>query len=423
MSKTVPSGKNQIFEYLAKDGPNRKIEGVVEAVSEAAAVDQISKMGYVPLRITLRNVAPNRAKLAKAPKSPSSRPGIKLSFSLGKERCLIAFTRHLSGFLKSGVPILRALSILQRQEKNAQFRRILSTIHDDIKDGKRMSAVLSRYPTWFSEIYVAMIRAGEESSTLESSLNVLATYLKKQSQTKKVIRQAMAYPMLLMIAGFSTVLFIISYVVPKLTVLFESMGKELPFITRVIIHCGSFTQTFWPIILLVIGFSVFVLPKRIKGRIGGAFWDSLKLKVPYLGPLIFRSDFARFSRTMQMTLTNGIPFVQALDTAGPTIKNTHLRSMIQKVRENVHKGSRIGECLSKHSIVPSYVSDMIAIGEESGNLVDVLGEIAETYEQDVDEGIRLMTTLLEPLMILLVGGIVGVIVLSMLLPIFDMDVI
>jgi len=340
----------------------------------------------------------------------------------GREKKLVLFSRHLSGFLRSRVPILRAIEILERQEREASFKRILRSIRKDLKEGRPLSGAMERYPKRFPPMYTAMVRAGEHGSALEKTLCVLGDYLKRHERAQSLIRQALVYPAILLLAGAATVMFIVSVVVPRLTLLFEGMGKDLPWSTEIVISIGRFMRYGWPIVLAVLVFCFVLVPMALSRRLGPAAWDSFKMKLPMFGPLLFRADVSRFCRSLKVSLANGISFLQALDVAIPTLMLGNLRERMRGARASVEKGARFGSSLARCREFPPFVTDMISVGEESGNLEEVLEEIAGVYEEEAEDRLKFITTVLEPALILCVGLIVGFIAVSMLLPIFEMDV-
>jgi general secretion pathway protein F len=412
------------FEYLAKDGPSRQVQGTIEAASETEAIDRISRKGYLPVRVWLRSsasaVRPSAASGTGAQTAPAARWGAGRG---RRDKQVVAFSRHLSAFLKNQIPVLKALEIIRDETQDPAFRAVLAELHRDLKEGRTLSAAIEKHPQYFSQVYVAMVRSGENGSVLQETLLILSEYLKKQERLRGTVRQALIYPLFLLGAGLLTVLFILTFVVPRLTLLFENIGQTLPLPTRIVIAAGNVMRYGWPAVLLLVYGAVVWLPKRVRSSMGDAEWDRMRAGWPIVGPLLFKSELARFCRALHMSMSNGVPFLQGLEVATPIVNLAHLRAAFQDAAARVRTGAFFGQSLRQTAVFPALVTDMIAVGEESGNLQDLLAEIAQVYEEEVEDHIRIFTSLLEPAMIVIVGAVVGFVVLSMLMPIFEMDVL
>lgn len=410
------------FEYLAKDGPSRQVQGTVEAANETEAIDRISQKGFLPVRVWAKTESSNARPAARVrragPESPVFRAGRGT-----RDKQVIAFSRHLSAFLKNQIPVLKALEIIRDETQDARFRSVLSDLHRDLKEGRTLSAAIEKHPAYFSQVYVAMVRSGEHGSVLQETLMILSDYLKKHERMRNVVRQALIYPLFLLSAGLLTVLFILVFVVPKLTLLFENIGQQLPLPTRIVIAVGDGMKYGWPVVIfLAYGVAVW-LPRRMRSGMGDEAWDRMRTGWPAVGPLLLKSEIARFCRALHMSMSNGVPFLQGLDVAIPIVNLANIRAALQDAAARVRTGAFFGQSLRQTGSFPALVTDMIVVGEESGNLQELLIEIAQVYEEEVEDHIRVFTALLEPLMIVLVGGIVGFVVLAMLMPVFQMDVL
>jgi general secretion pathway protein F len=412
------------FEYLAKDGPSRQVQGTVEAASETEAIDRISRKGYLPVRVWLKPSGSQARPAGARGTEPQSAPAPRWGAGRGRrDKQVVAFSRHLSAFLKNQIPVLKALEIIRDETQDPAFRAVLADLHRDLKEGRTLSAAIEKHPQFFSQVYVAMVRSGENGSVLQETLLILSEYLKKQERLRGTVRQALIYPLFLLGAGLLTVLFILTFVVPRLTLLFENIGQTLPLPTRIVIAAGNAMRYGWPVVLFLIYGLVVWLPKRIKRSMGDVGWDRMRAGWPIVGPLLLKSELARFCRALHMSMSNGVPFLQGLEVATPIVNLAHLRAAFQDAAARVRTGAFFGQSLRQTAVFPALVTDMIAVGEESGNLQDLLAEIAQVYEEEVEDHIRIFTTLLEPAMIVIVGAVVGFVVLSMLMPIFEMDVL
>lgn len=409
------------FEYLAKDGPSRQVKGSVEAATETEAIDRISRKGYLPIRVWIKKSGSTARPVSDRVSQPKS------AFSIGsrgrREKQVIAFSRHLSAFLKNQIPVLRALEIIRDETQDAAFRAVLAGLHKDLKEGRTLSAALEKYPDFFSPVYIAMVRSGEQGSVLQETLLILSDYLKKHERLRSTVRQALVYPVFLLGAGLLTVLFILTFVVPRLTLLFENIGQELPLPTRIVIAAGNAMRYGWPAVIVLAYAGAVWLPRRIRQSMGDEAWDRMRAGWPLVGPLMLKSEIARFCRALHMSMSNGVSFLQGLEVAAPIVNLAHVRAALQDAAARVRTGAFFGQSLRQTGAFPALVTDMVAVGEESGNLQDLLVEIAQVYEEEVEDHIRIFTSLLEPAMIVLVGGIVGFVVLAMLMPIFEMDVL
>lgn len=412
------------FEYRAKDGPERLIEDVIQAASEMDAVERISRMGYVPISVRLRSSAQARADAAA---SAAVRSGVSGGVAgLGRwsgssDITLALFSRHLSSLIKSGVPVLRGLTILSEQERSASFRAVLDALIEQIKRGSTLSGALKRHPQVFASTYIAMVEAGEGSGSLQETLYRVAAYLRKQSELRSKIRRSLAYPLFLSAAGAASVVFLLAFVVPRLSGLFSTMQDRLPMPTRVILALGGIMEKAWLSAVIAVVLGCVMLPRVLPRILPAGTFDALWLKIPVIGDIVFKADAARFCRTLEMSLSNGISFVEALRVAVPTARNRLLRAALEDVEVRIKKGESFGRGLRFSGMFPAFLSNLVSIGEESGRLDEVLGEIADVYEQDLDEKSSFLTTLLEPVMILVVGSVIAFIVMGILLPIYEMN--
>lgn len=409
------------FEYLAKDGPARQVQGTIEAANETEAIDRISRKGYLPVRVWPREVS-RAAGTASAVRRPSAAPAAAGTRGR-RDKQVIAFSRHLSAFLKNQIPVLKALEIIRDETQDAEFRSVLADLHKDLKEGRTLSAAVERHPRYFSQVYIAMLRSGENGSVLQETLLILSEYLKKHDRMRNVVRQALVYPVFLLGAGLLTILFILTFVVPRLTLLFKNMGQDLPLPTQIVIAAGGAMKYGWPLVLLLIYAAAVWLPRRVRLTMGEESWDRMRSGWPVVGPLLVKSEVSRFCRALHMSMSNGVPFLHGLEVAAPIVNLTHLRGSLLSAAARVRTGALFGQSLRQTGVFPALFTDMIAVGEESGNLQDLLAEVAQVYEEEVEDQIRMFTALIEPVMIVAVGAIVGFVVLAMLMPIFEMDVL
>ena len=400
-----------VYWYRAKKGPQKVIEDSIEADSEREAIEKISRLGYVPVRIERRQ-HPTRA---------VSSDGSKITGRV-RSREITIFSRQLASLIKSGVTILSALNIISEQSENPALKRILNDIHDQIREGSIFSAALARYPQVFSALYVAMIRAGEDSATLPEVLLKITDYRLKQEEMVSKIRMAMAYPILMAIIGISTIIFMFTFVMPRLMQIFINMEQALPLPTLILISLSEGLRQWGGWIVLVLAIAAIIVKQQLKTKAGRLSLSIIKLRMPLIGRFVLKAELARFSRTLSLLVRSSIPILKAIDIAIPVLDNEIIKNQLRHSYEELEQGGSFGASLKDSKLFPIFMSNLIKVGEESGNLDGALSEVADSYERDTDEAIRIMGNLLEPLMILLMGLIVGFIVVAMLLPIFEINV-
>ena len=398
-----------IFKYRAKKGPQQVIEGTVEAQSEKEAIEKISVLGHIPLSIEQTEKAAEQGVLPQDTSAGGVRP-----------REITIFSRQLASLLKSGVPILSSLTILAEQSTSANIRNVLNAIHTTVKQGNTFSASLARYPKIFPSLYIAMIRTGEDSGVLPDVLLRIAEYRSKQEETLSRFRMAMAYPILMAAVGLATIIFMLTFVMPRLMKIFLGMGQDLPLPTKILLSLSRTLSHWWFWLILIM--AVLVVRRQVKAESSKVALSRLKLRLPVFGKFMFKAELALFCRTMEVLLRSGIPILRAINVAIPVVNNEVIKEHFRISYKELEQGGSFGRSLKSSKLFPLFMSNLLIVGEESGKLSDAFAEIASSYERDTDESIRIMTNLLEPLMILCMGLIVGFIVVAMLLPIFEINI-
>lgn len=398
-----------VFSYKAKKEDATTVTGDVTARDADEALDMVIAKGLLPVSV--------------AEKGDTSSTGAAHGRRV-KPRQLHAFTFQLAKLLRSGIPLLRALEVLSRQMKSpreAYFAGVIRDVALNLSNGRSFSECLAGHAWIFPDIYVIMVRAGEESGRLKEILDSLAVYERKQDEIARQVRGALVYPAFMLVVGVGTVFFILSFVMPKIAVLFEGMRTSLPWPTVIVMSASHAVRAAWPVLfgltLAGIVWGRFAAHSPQMRRALRSFLTGL----PFLREFAIKTDMERFSRTLGLLLASGVPILKALETAVPSLEYEPLRRELVVCQERVAGGASLGACLSESSRIPDVMSQIIAIGEESGELAGSLKDVADTYEQEISEITRSATTLLEPLLILVVGLVVGFIVLAMLLPIFRME--
>lgn len=399
-----------VYKFRAKNGPGEVIEDNIEAISEKEAIEKIIQMGYIPVRVE-ECISGSELKAS---------PGLSGSFMkrIGSREITI-FSRQLSSLLKSGVPILAAINIISGQSENQRLKEVLHNIYNDVKDGATFSSALSKFPNMFSPLYIAMIRSGEDSGALPEVLLRITDYRAKQEEMISRIRMAMAYPILMAIVGVATVIFMLTFVMPRLMRIFINLGQDLPLPTRILISVSRLLRQWWLWVLLAV--LILIIRIQTKKESMRSSLSVLKLRLPILGRLAIKTELSRFCRTLELLIKNGIPILKAIEIAIPVINNELIKNQLRQSYKTLEQGGSLGKSLKDSRFFPSFVSNLITVGEESGKLDDALGEVASSYERDTDETIKVMSSLMEPLMILAMGLIIGFIVIAMLLPIFEIN--
>jgi type II secretion system protein F len=398
------------FVYKAKSGPEDIKEGIVEAESQDQATLKLSKMGFFILSIEEESAAFIKR----------SR-GMSFLFKSVPLRDISSFTRQLSNLLDSGLTMLNALGILIDQGENPYLRHIIGTVRDDIKAGSTFSAALAKHPKVFSRLYVSMAESGEISGGLEDVLSRLSDFMEKDEENSSKIKASMAYPGLMAFVGFITIFVLLSFVAPRLIVIFVDLGQALPLPTKILIWVSNIFSRLWPLMLVGTGLFVMVLYKWSKTKDGKAAFDSAKLRLPLLGAFIKKAEVGRFARTLAALISNGVPIIQALNIANATLDNTLIKKDIEQASKDVSEGASLSSSINKSSVFPPMAANMIFVGEESGTLERSLVKIANAYEIETDRSMKIITSLLEPVLILFMGAVVGFIVIAMLLPIFQLN--
>ena len=397
------------YTYIAKSTPQQSIKGNIEAESEQEAINKLTKMGLFPISVSIQNLTLDKTR--------------GLSLKKISNRDVVIFTRQLSTLIASGVNILNGLNIVANQTPNKYFKTILNDAINKIKDGRSLSKSLSIYPYIFSNLYTSTIHSGEVGGHIEVSLNRLADFLEKTEEFKNSIRASLAYPFFVLIVGVATIVILLGFVIPRLVTMFEDMGQILPLPTRILIGLSGFLRTFGWLILGMIILSIFLLRRFRRTWRGKILWDNFKLKLIILGKILLRSEVSRLMRTLSLLLSSGITIIYSLDISISVIENQILKLEVQKFKDKISNGLSFSQCLKDSKLFPPFVTSIITVGEETGTLEKSLLRIADDYEREVDRSLKNLARLLEPMIILVMGLIVGFIVLSMLLPIFQINLI
>ena len=394
-----------LYEYSALDTQGKKQRGVVEALSQKAASRKLRGQGLFPTKLAAAHdtVAPTQRTL----------------FRRVSAAQLSVATRQLATMLTAGMPLDEALGMVAEQQSQGSLGSVLTRVRDDVLQGSAFHTALQVHPHIFPPIYTNMVRVGETSGTLDRVLLQLAEFTDDQARFNAQLKAALTYPILMLFVGSGVLLFLMTFVVPKITRMLEDLEQALPLPTLLLITFSKFLAIYWWMLLLTMVICVWFL-KRFSSTVKGRLWfDRMKFRLPLLGALALHSATARFARTTATLLRSGVPLLTALEIVQNLLGNNYLQQALEVVREKVTEGAGLSEPLSEAEIFPAMLPQMAAVGERSGELEGMLFKVAEIYEHQVQTKLNGLMALLEPLMILVMGTVVGFIVLAILLPIFQ----
>jgi type IV pilus assembly protein PilC len=395
------------YAYKVRDREGKMLGGTLEAESEDAVVTRLRQLGLAPISIQAEKGA-----------------GIKTEIRLPgagrvKLKDLAVFSRQFATMINSGLSLLRALTILGEQTSNRRLGQVITRVRAEVEQGASLSGAMAKHPKVFNRLYVSMVRAGEIGGFLDQVLVKVAETFEKEVTLRGKIRSAMTYPVVV----FAMVLMIVSamliFVVPTFATLYDSLGGTLPLPTRLLMGASDGLRRFFPLIVLALvglGFAY----KRWRATASGRYrLDQFKLKVKVFGPLFHKSALSRFSRTLSTLIRSGVPILQALEIVAETVNNGVISRAVKDVQDAVREGESLATPLSRHPVFPSMVVQMMAVGEETGALDTMLGKVADFYDQEVEAAVASLTSMIEPLLIGVMGAAVGGMVIALYLPLFN----
>jgi type II secretion system protein F len=399
------------FVYRAKDTKGETIHGTMEAEGPHAVASRLQTMGYFPLQI--RDEGKSRQDLA----------GLIQNFRRQRIRTsdLTTFNRQLADLIGAGVTLVKALNIIVTQTSSEAMREVVSQISTDVQGGDTLAKALSKHPRAFSKLYVAMVRAGETGGMLDNVLARLADFAEAEDELKGRVKSMLIYPCIMIVVGIVAVTILMTVVMPKITGIYKDLNQTLPAITQVLITISTFLGRYWWAVFFAVVAVVAVAWNFLRTEDGKTFFDTWMLRVPVLGTVVQKREIARFARTFGALLRNGVSILPALEIVIEVMTNNIVRREVAQLPPNISQGTGVANPLRNSKVFPPVVVNMIAIGEETGRLADVLSRVAQSYEIEVDRSVRALVSLIEPLIILTLGLVVGFIVVAMLLPIFSLD--
>jgi general secretion pathway protein F len=399
-----------VFEYHGLSAEGKKIKGIIDAPTPRMARTKLRAMEIFPVDIREEIQMPQKAE------DPLTK-----FFQRIRPQDVSIITRQLATLLEAGTPLVSALDAIIEQTDNHALKKVVAQVREEIKEGRSFADALEQHRKVFTDLYVNMISAGEESGALEQVLLRLADFTENQIRLRNRIRAALAYPIFMVIIGTAILGFLLTFVIPTVSQVFQEMGQTLPLPTRILLGVSAIFRKFWwgligAFILLAVGARRYLQTPK-----GALQWDQVKLRLPLFGKIILQGAVARFARTLATLLQGGLPILNSLDIVKTVVNNQLLAQAIEETKLAVREGEGIAPSLKGSGLFPSIVTHMIATGEASGNLEKMLVKVADAYEAEVETKITALTSILEPVIILAMGLVVGFIVISILLPIFEMN--
>ena len=419
-----------IFEYKALTSSGKTKKGIVDANT---ARDARSKLRSDHMHVTeMWEVADKKSRKDKSVSKKTrsltakkGKPGGLLSMEIElfqpkiSTRDLATFTRQFSTLLRSGIQLTDALNALVEQCVDPHLERVLRNVKEEITSGNNLAEAMAKHPRFFSDLYVNMVRAGEASGHLDVVLTRIADYLQKQASLKGKVLAAITYPAIMVIVGLAVVIFLMSYVVPRITQILKDRGQPLPFITELLMTASDFTKAYWIYVLLAMVIGGFFLKSLIGTDAGRLKFDSLLLRLPIFGTLFSKQAISRFALTFSTLLKSGLPALDSLKIVALVVNNAKLTQVINNIHARIIEGADIATPIRKSKVFPPMVGYMVAVGEQSGQLEEILDRIAESYEEELDLTIQRLTSMIEPIIIILLAVVVGFIIAAVLLPLLD----
>lgn len=413
------------FSYRARRRTGEVVEGVLDVADRAAAAMQIERLGLLPVAITAAKGSA-LAKAESAAKTKEARaamlpPALREMFSRQRKPSLqelATFTQQLSNLLKSGMPLTVALNSMTHLGSKGISAEVSKSLKQDVMEGKSLSDAMSRQPVVFSDLYINMVRAGEQSGALVEVLNRLATHFERFAEVQSKFTSALIYPAVVATVGIGIIFFFMTYMMPKFMSIFEGMKVQLPVSTQMLMGMGKFFGTYWWLIIAIILTILMIFARFKASKLGRRKIDSWKLNAPVLGKVMRLNQFGQFARTLGTLLQNGVPVLTALKITEQIVPNVILKEAIAKTREEVTDGKTIAQPLARSKIFPQLMIDLLKIGEETGDVPGALNNIANTYENELNIQLRVMTNLIEPAMIIMMAIGVGFLLFSVLSAMF-----
>ena len=400
------------YAYRGRNAQGEQVEGVLDGDSSGAIADQLASIGVTPV-----DIAPSRS--AEVAEPVDWRRLFAAQARISPIEVML-FSRQMYTLLKAGVPILRALAGLQESTGNGAFAALLQDLRESLDSGRELSVALRRHPRVFSAFYVSMVQVGEMTGTLDLTFMRLYTYLEFERDMKERIGAALRYPVFVLIAMGVAIVVINLFVIPTFARVYAGMHAELPFLTRALLGFSAYMVSYWPLMLLAAAGIVAGLRYRVATPEGRIAWDRYKLRLPFAGPIILKATLSRFARSLALAFGSGMPILQGLSAVGRVVDNEYMREKVEKMREGIEGGESILRTASSSGIFDPVVLQMIAVGEEAGDLDGLMAELADMYEQEVKYEVVALGAKIEPVLVVAMGVLVLLLALGVFLPMWDL---
>jgi type IV pilus assembly protein PilC len=394
-----------IFKYEGRNRAGAAQKGEVDAPDLAAAQNILKRQGVIGAAV----------------KAKSKELEIKLpAFFAQKvsEKDLVTFTRQFATMIDAGLPLVQCLEILGSQGENKTFQTVINKVRGDVETGSTFAEALRKHPNAFPDLYVNMVAAGEAGGILDTILNRLAAYIEKSAALKKKVKSAMVYPSVVVTVSVGVVVLLLIFVIPTFQKMFADFGSKLPAVTQSVVDLSEFLQSYWWVVIAAIGGIIFGLKSYRKTKSGERQTDAMSMRIPVIGPLVRKVAVAKFTRTLGTLISSGVPILDGLDIVARTAGNKIVEEAILKTRQAISEGKTIAEPLAQTKVFPSMVVQMIGVGESAGALDTMLGKIADFYDEEVDAAVGVLSSMIEPFIMVFLGVVLGYIVIAMYLPIF-----
>jgi len=400
-----------LFAYKGRNARGELMQGVLEAADSGAVADQLFSTGVTPIEINVTTAVA---------KQGEDKLWERLTEKKVTSMDVQLFSRQMYTLLKSGVPIMRGLAGLQESAISKSFGRVIKDLRESLDSGRELSAAMRRHPDVFSAFYLSMVRVGEMTGRLEEVFLRLFDHMEFDRDMRERVKTALRYPTFVIIAMVIAMIVVNIFVIPAFAKVFESFHAELPLMTRILLATSGFMQDYWGLLLAAALAAFFGFRAWIKTTKGRYEWDRIKLRIPIAGKIIHKATMARFARSFSLSARSGVPIVQALTVVAQTVDNAYLTSRVEQMRDGVERGESILRTAMTAAVFTPVVLQMIAVGEESGSLDDLMDEIAGMYEREVDYELKTLASQIEPILITFLGVMVLVLALGIFLPIWDL---
>ena len=403
--KKIQVPDTYLWQGTNKQGRRVKGEQAGESINLVKA--HLRRQGITPLKVK------KKPKDLFSPRKPAIKAGD-----------IAVFSRMLATMMSAGVPLMQSMQIIGEGHENASMQEMILAIKSDVESGTSLAESLAKFPLHFDDLFISLVNAGEQSGTLETLLDEIATYKEKTEALKAKIKKALVYPTAILVVAFVVTAILMIFVIPQFEALFTGFGADLPGLTKAVIHLSQVFQEYWWLIFgSVIGVVMSIMQARKRSRKVQHFFDRLLLKIPVIGEVVYKGAIARFSRTFSTMFKAGVPLVEAMVSVAGATGNIVFSEATMVMRDDVSTGTQLNKAMSDTQLFPNMVVQMVAIGEESGSLDSMLAKVADFFEREVDDAVDNMTALMEPLIMVVLGGLIGTLVIAMYLPIFKLGAV